>query len=141
MPVPLIPIIGLVGTILDKLIPDKDAANKAKAELETLLATQELQVQLAQIQTNMAEAQSPHLWTSGWRPYIGWACGTAFVYAFIVKPMLMFAVFTWGDAETAKQVAALPELDLATMMPVLLGMLGLGGLRTWEKVKGAEGNR
>ena len=141
MALPLIPIITLVGTVLDKLIPDKDAANKAKAELETLLATQELQVQLAQIQTNMAEAQSPHLWTSGWRPFIGWACGFSFVYAFLIQPLLMFGVFTWGDAELVKQVASLPKLDLATMMPVLLGMLGLGVFRTVEKVKGAEGNR
>lgn len=141
MPLPLIPIIGLVGSILDKLIPDKDAAAKAKAELETLLATQELQVQLAQIQTNIEEAKSPHLWTSGWRPYIGWACGTAFVYAYIVQPILMFLVHAYGNADMVRQVALMPSLDLATMLPVLLGMLGLGVYRTAEKIKGAEGNR
>lgn len=141
MPLPLIPIIGLVGTVLDKLIPDKDAAAKAKAELTTLMATQELQVALAQIEANAQEARHPSLLVAGWRPWIGWTCGVAFAYAYVLQPFLLYLTVTFGTAETVKQIAALPALDLAMMMPVLMGMLGLAGMRSVEKVKGAEGNR
>ena len=141
MPLPLIPIIGLVGTVLDKLIPDKDAAEKAKSELTALLATQELQIALAQIEANTVEAKHTSIFVAGWRPFVGWACGFAFVYAYIALPLALFSVYTFGDAEQVRQISALPELDLAMMLPVLLGMLGLGGMRSFEKRTGTEGNR
>jgi len=141
MPLPLIPIIGLVGSILDKLIPDKDAADKAKAELSTLMATQELQVQLAQIGVNAEGAKHPSIFIAGWRPFIGWTCGFAFAYTYIVLPLLLFFVYTFGDADMVKQVSALPQLEITMMLGVLGGMLGLGGMRSWEKRTGTEGNR
>ena len=141
MAIPLVPIIGLVGSILDKIIPDRDAAEKAKQQMALLMANQEFQTQLAQLEVNRAEAASGNLLTAGWRPFVGWTCGFAFAYAYVFKPMLFFAIYTYGDAETVKQISALPELDLATMLPVLFGMLGLGAYRSFEKRHNAEGNR
>ena len=138
---PLIPIIGLVGTILDKLIPDKDAAAKAKAELTNLMATQELQVQLAQIGVNAEQAKNPNWFVAGPRPFVMWVCGFSFAWAFIILPFLLFVVYTFGDTEMVKQVSALPKLDLALMTPVLLGLLGLSGMRSYEKRTGSENNR
>lgn len=135
MPLPIIPIIGLIGSVLDKLIPDKDAAAKAKAEMGLLLATQEFQTQLAQIEVNLADARSGKWWQAGWRPFLGWTCGFAFAYTYIFQPFAMFLAFTFGDAEQVKQISGLPALDVGMMMPILLGMLGLGAYRTHEKVK------
>jgi len=141
MPFPIAALIPVVGNLLDKLIPDKDAAEKAKNELSTLLTTQEFQIQLAQIQVNMEEAKSTNWFVAGWRPYIGWACGLAFTYTYILLPFLLFFVYTFGTATMVSQVSKLPALDLAMMLPVLFGMLGLGKFRTDEKIKNAEKNR
>jgi hypothetical protein len=94
-----------------------------------------------QIQTNIEEAKSGNVFIAGWRPFVGWTCGFAFAYAYLLLPFMQFLAFTFGSAEMVKQLALLPELDLAGMLPVLFGMLGLGALRSVEKVKNVEGNR
>lgn len=141
MAFPILPVIGLVGSILDKVIPDRDAAEKAKQQMTLLMANQEFQTQLAQIQVNMEEAKTGNWFTSGWRPFIGWTCGLSFAYAYLILPFLKFGVYYYGTAEIVKQVATLPDLDLATMLPVLFGMLGLGAYRSVEKIRNAEKNR
>lgn len=83
-----------------------------------------------QLQVNLAEAQSKSLFVAGWRPFVGWVCGSAFAWCFVVQPLLTFALVAGGHP------LQLPALDLSQMMPVLLGMLGLGALRTYEKVQG-----
>jgi hypothetical protein len=84
-----------------------------------------------QLEVNKAEAASGSIFKGGWRPFIGWVCGAAFAYHFILQPMIVFGVAVAGVT-----IPDLPEFDMATLMPVLMGMLGLGGLRTVEKLQG-----
>ena len=83
-----------------------------------------------QLEINKAEAQSRNIFVAGWRPFIGWTCGVAMAYNYVVHPIM---IFTLAQLD---YLVALPALDLGEMMPVLMGMLGLGGLRSFEKYKG-----
>jgi hypothetical protein len=83
-----------------------------------------------QMTVNQVEATSSSLFVSGWRPFIGWICGAAFAYKFVLAPAAAFALTAAGHPVT------LPVLDFTEMSTVLLGMLGIGGLRTLEKIKG-----
>jgi hypothetical protein len=87
-----------------------------------------------QTSTNTAEAASPKIFIAGWRPFIGWVCGAGLATQFIVAPFV-----TWGAA-LAKHPVTFPSLDMGTLMTLLLGMLGLGGMRTFEKVSGVSDN-
>jgi len=131
-----------VGSSLIKhFFPDpaqQAAAEEKMAELETSGALAAIAGQLA---INQEEAKSTNWFIAGWRPAVGWVCVLAFAYSFVLLPFLQFSIYTWGSADLVKQFAQLPRLDLSAMMPLLLGMLGLGGMRTMEKIKGAEGNR
>ena len=124
-------LIGPVTGLLDKFIPD--AAEKARLahEIATMAEKQAHELALAQIEVNKAEAASNSVFKGGWRPFIGWVCGTAFAYHFVLQPLLVFIIAVYG-----LQIPDLPEFDMASPMTVLGGMLGLGGLRTFEKAKG-----
>ena len=135
-------------SLIERFFPDPE--KKAAAQLELLkmqqngdLALLAAETDLAKLQilTNTEEAKHASLFIAGWRPFVGWTCGIAFGYAYVLLPFLQFLAFAFGTAEMVKQLALLPELDLAGMLPVLFGMLGLGAMRSVEKVKGAEGNR
>ena len=135
-------------SLIERFFPDPE--KKAAAQLELLKMQQsgelahlaaETDLAKLQIQTNIEEAKSGSLFIAGWRPFVGWTCGIAFAYAYVLLPFLQFLVYGFGTPDMAKQLSGLPELDLAGMLPVLFGMLGLGALRSVEKVKGAEGNR
>jgi hypothetical protein len=141
MPIAL-PIIGTVLEaglkILDKVIPDPQA--KAAAQLEMLKLQQsgefkqieaDLQLALGQIDVNKTEA-SMGTFRGGWRPFIGWVCGAALGYQFLVRPLL-----TWLSPTLGLPMGA-PELDMGDLLTLLAGMLGLGGLRTFEKVSGVS---
>ena len=86
---------------------------------------------LAQLEINKAEAASGSIFKGGWRPFVGWTCGIAFAYHFVLQPLLIF-IFAYSGLETPD----LPQFDISTLLPVLGGMLGIGGLRTYEKQKG-----
>lgn len=106
--------------VLNKFIPDPEAKIHAEADLRDAL----LQIDAAQANVNEVEAQNPNLFVSGWRPMIGWVGAVGLTYQYVVRP---FAVgFGW---------AALPPLD-SSLMELVLAMLGFGGLRTFEKLKG-----
>lgn len=126
-------IFGAVGKVLDRVIPDKAAHAAAVDALAQLQQSGELQQLHDQLLVDLAEAQSQSRFVAGWRPFVGWVCGFAFAYAFIVQPFLIFGMVFFGRGEL---VAQLPHLDLSTMMPVLLGMLGLGAMRSYDKVYG-----
>ena len=83
-----------------------------------------------QLEINKAEAQSRNIFVAGWRPFIGWTCGVAMAYNYVIHPIMIFVL------AQLDYLVALPALDLGEMMPVLMGMLGLGGLRSFEKYKG-----
>ena len=122
-------LIGPVTGLLDKFIEDKDKKNAIAFELSTMAEKHAQELAKAQIEVNKAEAQHRSLFVSGWRPAVGWTCciGLASNYLFI--PL---ANFTLALADSTIEI---PILDMATMMPVLMGMLGLGAMRTVEKTK------
>jgi hypothetical protein len=86
---------------------------------------------LAQLEINKAEAASGSVFKGGWRPAVGWVCASAFAYHFVLQPILLFVV-----ALTGTELPTLPEFDMSTLLPVLGGMLGIGGLRSYEKKQG-----
>lgn len=128
-------LIKLAGDIFDRVIPDPAKAAEAKLKLFELEQNGELAQITGQLDINKVEAQSTSLFIAGWRPFIGWICGTAFAINFIVGPLGVFIASVLGHT------VVFPALALSEMMPVLLGMLGLGAYRSYEKVKGVESNR
>ncbi len=124
-------LIGPVTELLGKVIPDKAEAARLAHEISTMAEKQAHEIALAQIEVNKAEAASGSIFKGGWRPFIGWVCGTAFAYHFVIQPLLIFIV-----ALTGVEIPELPSFDMASLMTVLGGLLGLGSLRTFEKYKG-----
>ncbi len=124
-------LIGPVTGLLDKFIPDADEKARIAHELATMGEKHAQQLALAQIEVNKAEAASGSIFKGGWRPFIGWVCGTAFAYHFVLQPVILFAVTAYSLS-----IPELPEFDMTSLMTVLGGMLGIGGLRTYEKKKG-----
>lgn len=125
-------IIGLI----DKIIPDKEAAAKAKLEVLKLEQQGEfkrldadLQVMLAQAAINVEEAKSPDSFRGGWRPAVGWVCVTGMAYTYIGAPLL-----TW--ASSANGWPAPPTIDTFDLLIMLGGMLGFGGMRSFERIRG-----
>ena len=117
-----------VSQILDKAIPDQDLKRKLSHEIATMSEKHAQELALAQIKVNAAEAASGSLFKGGWRPCIGWICGVAFGYHFVLQPIIIFIVALIG-----MNIPDLPEFDMGTLLTVLGGMLGIGGLRTYEK--------
>lgn len=137
MPIPAI-IGGLAGPLFD-LVDDLFTSDEEREAAKLKLLEMDQRGELAQIAVNMKEAESEHLFVSGWRPAVGWVCVAAFGYTFVLQPFASFVALVAGaDAEL---LAALPDLDIGSMMPVLLGMLGLGAMRTYEKKNDANKNR
>ena len=124
-------LIGPVSGILDKVIPDSDMKAKLAHEIATMSDTHAQQALLAQLEINKAEAASGSLFKGGWRPAVGWICAIAFGYHFVLQPLLVFVLTASGV-----DLPDLPEFDMSTLLTVLGGMLGIGGLRTFEKQKG-----
>lgn len=129
-------IIPAISHLLDKLIPDPQAREQAKLELLKESRAQDIEeLRLAlsadqmQADINKIEASSQNLFVAGWRPFIGWVCGVAFAYHFVLQPVLAFLMANSGVA------VVLPQFEMDALSTVLMGMLGLGGLRTIEKVK------
>lgn len=129
----------LVGKVVDRVWPDATRAAEIKLELfkaEQAGALQELtnawDNAKAQLEVNRAEAGTGNLFIAGWRPFIGWVCGFAFAYKYIAEPILVF-----GFAVAGKTID-LPAIDFAAMSSILMGMLGLGAMRSYEKIKGVN---
>jgi hypothetical protein len=121
------------GKILDRVFPDPQTRDAAKLEMFKAQQAgafkeldQEFELAKAQIAVNAVEAQSASVFTSGWRPFIGWICGSGLAYQFLIYPILV--------AFQPKIV----QLDMGTLLTLLMGMLGLGAMRTAEKFKGVE---
>ena len=121
-------LIGPITGIVDKFVVDKDLKMQLQHELETAIHS----ANLAQLEVNKAEAGHKSIFVAGWRPSVGWVCSLAMLYHFILAPMIQFG-FALGGIEQA-----LPEFDFSQLSTVLMGMLGLGGLRTFEKMKGVS---
>ncbi len=128
-PLLIAPLFELGKGIIDRLFPDP--TKKAEAELELLKMTQagDLQVILAQLQINAKEAESASLFVAGWRPFTGWICGFGLLYATVIHNVL-----EWVSVIRAWPLP--PAVDTDTLIYVLGALLGVGGLRTLEKVRG-----
>jgi len=124
-------LIGPVAGLLDKFIEDKDQKAKLAHEIATMAEKHAHDAAMAQVEVNKAEAQHRSVFVAGWRPFLGWCFSFAMAWHFVLAPMTMF-VCTYAGVE----IPELPTFDMDSLMTVLLGMLGLGGLRTVEKVKG-----
>lgn len=126
---------GLIAGVLDRVLPKKmTEAERAAVELELMKV--DWQSTLGQLEINKIEAAHESIFVAGWRPFVGWVCGSAFAWTFVAQPMIAFAVCVYTG-----ELPKLPVLDTGAIMSVLLGMLGLGGLRTFEKYQGANKRR
>jgi len=131
---PISTIGGLVNTIVDKIFPDankKIDAQEAKvavaAVIEQMKLKGELDMVLGQLAINQEEARSQSVFVAGWRPFIGWVCGFAIGYYYVAQPFLIWG-FSLFEINTT-----MPTLELGELMTLLLGMLGLAGLRSYDK--------
>jgi hypothetical protein len=127
----ILDIVGVLNPIIDRVFPDP----KDKLELQEKLATladQELARQhdevMGQIQTNTAEAGNANLFVAGWRPAVGWVCAVGVGYSFVLEPFMEFI------AKLAHYTGQFPALDMGNLMTLMMGMLGMGYLRTKEKL-------
>lgn len=129
-PLLLGPILEIGKTLLDRFGPE-DKAERARVEADFLrmAAEGELKQVIAQLEINAREAAHPSIWVSGWRPFYGWSSGVAFIYATILQPLL-----TW--VASVKGLPPPPSLNMDLMWVVITGMLGIGGLRSFDKAKG-----
>lgn len=135
------PLFNTVDGIISRSVTDKNA--RAKAQEDIAKAQADMQASLlkavtenatAQIEVNKVEAASASLFVAGWRPAIGWVCGSALAWQYVLEPMVTWLA-TVSQGIWHFVIPPLPVLDTSQMMPVLLGMLGLGGLRTYERIK------
>ena len=118
-------LIGPVAGLLDKFIEDKDQKNALAHEISTMAERHAQELAQGQLEVNKVEAAHKSLFVAGWRPAIGWICGLALMYSTILAPILGI----WFTV---------PPVDSSLLTTVLMGMLGLGGLRTIEKTKGVQ---
>jgi hypothetical protein len=119
------PKLNMIGNIIDKVAGHVDKFTLDKEEKAQLIQ----EINKAQIEVNKIEAGSTSFFKSGWRPFVGWTCGVALCYHFVLQPMLAFLLSASGYD------VVLPQFDMSTLTTVLMGMLGLGGMRSFEKVK------
>jgi hypothetical protein len=131
---PITAIAETVNTVLSRVLPDKTAQDAAKAQLVSQEVQDAFNQVVSQIQVNAVEAASPSVFVAGWRPFIGWICGSGLGYDFLFRPIANGIVAIWHIAPMFQ------SLDLGTMLPLLFGMLGLGAMRTAEKIQGASGS-
>ena len=122
---------GALGPILDgvlRLIPDKNKRAEAKEQFEGQILNAMTSLVAGQIAINQKEAEHGSIFVAGWRPFIGWTCGFALAWSFILQPFLDWAIFVAGV-----DIEGTPKIELGPLLSILMGMLGLGGLRTYEK--------
>ena len=136
--------VGGIANFLNGLKPDDQIKIKElDYEFQKFMRERSVQLELAeigllnsQIEVNREEAKHTSLFIAGWRPFIGWACGFALIYCAILEPILRFSAQVFFGYK-----GGFPTIDTNLTMQVLLGILGLAGMRSFEKTKGAEGNR
>jgi hypothetical protein len=129
-PLLLGPIFEIVGKVIDRVIPDTAAAEKAKLDMLQEATRNEFNAAMEQVKVNLVEAAHPSIFVAGWRPAIGWICGLGLAWNFVGYPMVSWAASLWWPDFIP------PELVADNLMELTLGMLGMAGLRSWEKYKG-----
>lgn len=130
-PLLIMPFLEFGAKLLERWFPDPEKKAAAEMELFKLMQAGELQTTIAQLEVNAKEAQHQSIFVAGWRPFVGWVCGSAFLYVSVLHSLL--AWYARGKGWPAP-----PTLDSDVLMYVLGGMLGLGGFRSMEKIKGVS---
>jgi len=126
------PVLEIGKALIDRFAPEDKAKRQAiDAEFYRMAAEGELKQVIAQLEINAREAQHPSIFVAGWRPFFGWAGGFGFVYATMAQPLLAWFAAVNGYPEP-------PSLNIDLLWVVITGMLGIGGLRTFEKTKNKE---
>lgn len=132
----ILPFMGIIEKIFDRVIPDPEHAAAAKLEAAKLAQAGDLafldadvKIALAQANITLEESKSDSLFKSGWRPAIGWTCTVGFIYQFVLQPVLAWASINFGWV-------APPVVDTGTLVSLLVGMLGLAGIRSFDKIQG-----
>ena len=126
-------VLPLVKDAVGAFLPeDKNKRAEAERKIEAELTTHLAKIDLAQLDINKQEAAHRSVFVAGWRPFVGWCCGISLAWSYICQPIIVFVLAQTGH------LVDLPALDMSQMMPVLMGMLGLGGLRSFEKYKGVS---
>ncbi len=125
-------LIGPVTGLLDKFIEEKDQKAKLAQEVATMAENHAQEIAKGQMEINAVEAANSNVFVSGWRPFIGWTCGLGMFGNFITIPFSNFVLALFSID------IVIPLVPLETMMPVLMGMLGLGAMRTYEKKSGVS---
>jgi hypothetical protein len=128
-PLFLAPLLDVGKTLLDRFVPDPEKKREAEAQFLAMAMQGELKQVIAQLEINAKEAAHPSIWVAGWRPGAGWVGVAGFAYSVFLQPLL-----TWIAA--VQGWPAPPTVDVDLLWVVLSGMLGIGGLRTYEKSKG-----
>lgn len=132
----LIPVISalspIVSDLIDRAFPDSEKREQAKLDTMAKIQEQINALDLAQMEVNKAEASHSSMFVAGARPFVMWVCGIAFAYHYVLQPLLAFIL-----ANTGHDVV-LPAFDMETLATVLMGMLGLGGLRSYDKLQGID---
>ena len=131
----MIGLASLVGPIVNKFvdrIPNGNERARAKEALEKELGDAANSVMLAQTEINKAEAAHKSIFVAGWRPFIGWVCGVGIAWSMVVQPVAQWAMIAWGDG------TELPTIDTSYLMELVTAMLGMSGLRTFEKLRGVS---
>ena len=127
-------LINPISNLLDKLIPDKDLKEQLAHDIATMAERHSHNIIKEQIEVNKIEASNKSLFVSGWRPAVGWTCCLGLAGNFLVIPFSNFVMALAGSD------IVIPLIDVSTMMPVLMGMLGLGTMRTIEKINNVQRN-
>lgn len=123
-------ILPLISTVIDRVIPDKNGAEKAKQEIEKTLIDNANQLNLAQVEVNKVEAEHRSVFVAGWRPMIGWSCAIGIFWLFVGHPLVVYIDGLDGT------VSPIPTIDHDILLELTFAMLGMAGLRTFEKLKG-----
>jgi hypothetical protein len=127
---PISAALDLGTALINKLFPDPIQAADAKLKLLELQQSGELATMTAQTDINKIEASNTSLFVSGWRPFVGWVCGSAFALHYLIIPIANFILVATNNKEV------ILSFDMQTLLTLLMGLLGLGGYRTYEKVQG-----
>ena len=130
IPAILTALVPALGTLVDRLIPDKAAAQRAKDEMEAALVKASNEAALAQVEVNKIEAGHNSVFVAGWRPSIGWVCAAGLAWAFVAAPVASWGLVVFGIK------AELPDIQTDYLLELVIAMLGMGGLRTFEKMRG-----
>lgn len=131
---PISAVADVVGKVLDRVIPDPKAKAEALAQLQQLQQNGDLAVMAQQAEINKVEAANANMFIAGWRPFVGWVCGSALAIQLVVAPLAVQISNIVGHP------VPLVTMDVSLLVTTLTGMLGLGGMRTVEKLSNAQGN-